>query len=160
MANPRTLARLEARILQRAAYCLEFEVSDPRATFITLTKVKLARDLSTAVVSYSVLGSEADRRRTQHMLEDASGFIQRQVARVLKTRRVPRLSWMFDDSVEYAAEIDRKIRDALLGDREVNPEAHADMNVDEDDSEEADELAEVEYESFLSAQDEEEDERR
>lgn len=150
MASPRTLARLEARILQRAAHCLEFEVADPRASFITLTSVKLARDLSTARVSYSVLGSPADRSRTQHMLEDASGFIQRQVAKVLKTRRMPRLTWAYDDSVEYAAEIDRKIKEAMRGDREINPSAHADVDVE---SEEASEMAEVEYEEFLTSED-------
>jgi len=153
MASPRTLARLEARILQRAAHCLEFEVADPRASFITLTSVKLARDLSTAKVSYSVLGTQADRSRTQHMLEDASGFIQRQVAKVLKTRRMPRLTWAFDDSIEYAAEIDRKIKQAMKVDREINPEAHAGVDVE---AEEADEMAEVEYEEFLSDPDEDE----
>ena len=31
MANPRTIAKLEARIHERVSYCLQFEVSDPRA---------------------------------------------------------------------------------------------------------------------------------
>jgi hypothetical protein len=39
MANPRTIARLEARILERAAMCLQGEVSDPRASFITALTV-------------------------------------------------------------------------------------------------------------------------
>ena len=45
MANPRTIARLEAQIRRRAAYCLQFEVADPRATFITITRVELSSDL-------------------------------------------------------------------------------------------------------------------
>ena len=39
MVSPRTIARLEARVLERAAYCIEFEISDPRSAFITLTRV-------------------------------------------------------------------------------------------------------------------------
>ena len=51
MANPRSIARLEARIHERVAHCLEFEVSDPRSAFITVTKVELSTDLSIARTS-------------------------------------------------------------------------------------------------------------
>ncbi len=140
MANPRTIARLEARILQRAAYCVEFELNDPRSAFITLTHVKLTNDLAGAHIKYSVLGSPSERSKVEHMLVDASGFIQRQVGRVLQTRRVPRLTWEYDDSIEHAAEMDRRIREALERDRAINPSAHAEAPkpeaVPEDEDEE------------------------
>jgi ribosome-binding factor A len=125
LANPRTIARLEARIKERAAYCLEFEVSDPRAAFITLTGVKLTKDLSHARVSYSVLGDDADKSRAKHMLESAAGFIQRQVGRVLQVRRVPRLSFEYDDSIEHAAHMETVIREALERDRRIAAEREA-----------------------------------
>ena len=80
MANPRTIARLEARILERAAVCLQSEVSDPRASFITVTRVKLSPDLSSGRIYYSVLGTEGDKSKAEHMLESAAGFLQRQIA--------------------------------------------------------------------------------
>lgn len=123
MANPRTIARLEAQILRRAAYCLQFEVSDPRSTFITLTRVELSKDLTHAKVFWSVLGDESERTRVEHMLESATGFIQRQVASVLKTRVTPRLRFVYDDSLAEAARLDQLIRDARRRDREINPEA-------------------------------------
>ena len=58
MASPKTIARLEAQILRRIAHCLQFELSDPRAGFITVTRVELSKDINTARVSYSVLGGE------------------------------------------------------------------------------------------------------
>lgn len=121
MANPRTIARIEARILERAAYCLQFEVNDPRATFITLTRVKLSTDLTSAKIYYSVLGAAADKSKVAHMLDHAGGFIQRQVARVLELRRVPRLSWIYDDSAEQAADLAKLIREARERDMEINP---------------------------------------
>jgi ribosome-binding factor A len=156
MTNPRTIARLEARILQRAAYCVQFELSDPRLALVTLTKCELSNDLGSAKLSYSVFGSDADQRRTQRALEDAAGFVQRQVARVLETRKVPRVSWIFDESIRKAAEMDRTIREALERDRAVNPGAHPDLagppepqpEVELDELAEA-ELVEDEYEEFL-----------
>jgi len=121
MANPRTIARLQERIKERAAYCLQFELNDPRASFLTITRVELAHDFSHAKVFYSVLGDDADRKLTARMLQSAGGFIQRQVARVLETRRVPHLSWIFDGSTQQAAELDRLIREARERDRAINP---------------------------------------
>jgi len=121
MANPRTIARLQERIRERAAYCLQFEVNDPRASFITITRVVLSPDIGFAKIFYSVLGGEADKNKAEHMLQSAGGFIQRQVARVLETRRVPHLRWIFDGSTEQAADMDRLIREAREHDRAINP---------------------------------------
>ncbi len=117
MANPRTIAKLEARIHERAAHALEFEVRDPRNVLVTITKVELANDLSHAKIFYSVLGGKSDRSKAEHMLASAGGFIQRQVARVLETRKVPHLSWEFDASIEQAQKLDSAIRKALERDR-------------------------------------------
>lgn len=121
MANPRTIARIESRILERAAYCLQFEVNDPRASFITITRVKLSTDLSSGKVYYSVLGGESDKSKAQHMLDHAAGFIQRQVSRVLEMRRMPRLSFIFDASSENAADVARLIAEARERDMRINP---------------------------------------
>ncbi|MEY2786794.1 MAG: ribosome-binding factor RbfA [Planctomycetota bacterium] len=123
MANPRTIARLQERIRERAAYCLQFELNDPRAGFITITKVELTADLSIAKIHYSVLGEASDRTKVAHMLEHASGFIQRQIGRVLELRRLPSLRWIYDASAEEAADIDRIIREARERDKRINPGA-------------------------------------
>lgn len=153
MANPRTLARIAARIKERAAHCVEFELSDPRASFITVTRVEVSSDLSQARIFYSVLGSQAEKSKAAHMLEDASGFVQRKIARVLKTRRVPRVVWSYDDSIEYAARMDQAIRDALRRDEEIHPGAHGGLPVD-DDADPGDGVVDREYEQFIEEQDE------
>jgi ribosome-binding factor A len=119
MANPRTIARMESRIRERAAYCLQFELNDPRAGLVTITRVELAKDLSTGKIHYSTLGDQVDRNKCRAMLDSAAGFIQRQVARVLETRTVPHLSFHFDESLERAANMDRLINEALKKDDEV-----------------------------------------
>jgi ribosome-binding factor A len=121
MANPRTLARLEARIHERAAYCLQFEINDPRAGFITILRVELSSDAASGKIFYSVLGDDSDRSKAAHMLEGARGYIQRQVARVLAMRRIPHLTWEYDDSIEKAADLDLLIREARKRDKSINP---------------------------------------
>jgi ribosome-binding factor A len=155
MTNPRTKARIEARIRERTAYCVEFELNDPRSSFITITGVEISTDLSVAKILYSVYGGEADRSRAMHMLEDATGFVRKQVGRVLKTRRVPRLVWIYDDSVEYQEKMEATIRDAIRHDREVNPGAHEDL-VYESEEEDPESAVEREYLEFLNADEEEE----
>jgi ribosome-binding factor A len=121
MANPRTIARLEGLIKRRAAHCLQFELNDPRAGFVTILRAELSSDLSSAKIHYSVLGDANDRSRVQHMLEHAGGFIQHQVGRVLHLRRIPHMRWIYDDSIAEAARMDELIRDARARDRAINP---------------------------------------
>ena len=156
MANARTKAKIEARIRERVAYCLEFEVNDPRSSFITITGCEVSNDLSVAKVRYSVMGTPGERSKVAHMLEDATGFIRKQVGRVLKTRRIPRLTWFYDDSVEYQEEVESKIEAALRRDREVNPSAHSDMEL-RPKTADAEAEVEREYVEFLTEQEEEEE---
>ncbi|MHC4891865.1 MAG: 30S ribosome-binding factor RbfA [Planctomycetota bacterium] len=151
MTNPRTIAKLQARILERAAHCVEFEIADPRLGMVTLTRCELSADLGHAKLLYTVMGGGVEKRQTQRVLEDAAGFVQRQVGRVLQTRRIPRIHWQLDESIEYADEMDRKIRDALNRDREVRGERGPGPHgvVDEEEQ-----LVEQEYEDFLEEQDE------
>lgn len=128
MANQKTIGRLQAQIQRRVAYCLQFELADPRASFVTVTKVELSSDLARAKIYYSVLGGEADRSKTSHMLEGASGFVRRQLGRVLETRTIPALTWVYDPSAEDAANMTRLIaearrRDEAIRGENVGPEA-------------------------------------
>ena len=154
MVHPRSKARIEARILERVAHCVTFELNDPRATFITVTRVEASDDLATAKVFYSVYGTEGEKTRTARMLEDASGFVRKQVARVLNTRRVPALRWIYDDSIERTAQMQQTIQDALERDRAINPSAHAEVPPAAPE-EKPDEI-EREYLDFLQAQEDEE----
>jgi ribosome-binding factor A len=156
MTNPRVKARIEARIHERVAYCVEFELKDPRATFITITRVEISDDLSSAKIFYSVYGTEGDKSRTAHMLEDATGFVKKQVGRVLQTRRIPALRWIYDDSIERSAEMHKTISEALEKDRAINPAAHEEIPRPPEDAPEAE--LDREYLDFLQAQEDEEPE--
>jgi ribosome-binding factor A len=132
MASPKTIARLEAVIQRRAAHCLQFEVTDPRSGFVTITGVELSPDLAVAKISYSVLGDEAVRSKVGHLLEHATGFVQRQVAGVLRLRRAPQLRFVFDESIAEAARLDQLIREARRRDAEISGKSEDEPDAPDD----------------------------
>lgn len=94
-------SRLAARIRERVANVVLFELQDPRIEpgRLTITRVRLASDLSTCKVFYSVLGSDADRSKTHHALTAATGHIQREVGKILRTRTIPRFQFEYDEAI-------------------------------------------------------------
>ncbi len=125
MANPRTIARIEAAIQRRAAHCLQHEISDPRGQFITIVRVELNSDLSVAKLFYSVLGSTSERSQAAQMLEHATGFIRKQVGRVLETRSLPVLRFLEDTTASDAEQMDDMITQALRKDRQIRGQDEA-----------------------------------
>ncbi len=105
MVNEIRLKRLSEVVKQRASEVILLELKDPRIGFVTVTRVKLARDLTMATVFWSIIGSPGDRSKAAHALEDARGFIQRAVARAMQTRVTPRLTIQYDPSLERAQKV-------------------------------------------------------
>jgi len=101
------LKRLSQLVQRRASEIVLYELKDPRMGFVTITRVKLSGDLRHAVIFYSVVGSDADRSRTEHALEHAQGYVQGQIASALKTRVTPIIRFEYDASVEGSVRVSR-----------------------------------------------------
>jgi ribosome-binding factor A len=85
------------------------ELKDPRIGFVTVTGVETSRDLRTARVFVSVLGSERKRENTLAGLEAAHGVLQGRIARELRMKWTPQLTFEYDDSVERGVRISQLI---------------------------------------------------
>jgi len=91
------------------------ELKDPRLGFLSLTEVRLTRDLSQAIVFCSIL--EADKQQqTMETLTRASGFLRSRLAERMRARSVPAIKFIHDDSLQKGAEMDALIQRALSGD--------------------------------------------
>jgi len=86
-------------------------VHDPGIGFITLTRVKVSPDLQLARVYYSSLGDEKARRDTAKALERATPYLRRQVGSRVKLRRVPELTFEFDESIAHQDRVEQVLRD-------------------------------------------------
>ena len=140
MADARRIKRLEQAILQTVGPAISQSLADPRLSMITVTRIRLSRDLSIARVNWSCLGSDADRSKAQHALEDARGMLQGMVANRLRTRVTPHLEFHFDESMEKAARVSEILGQIAQERRER--EGDMDEEAAEEAEEEEDEQAE------------------
>src|SRR5438552_15279823 len=95
MPAPRRIARLQQLILEVAAETVQRELRDPRLGFVTLTHVRLSPDVSDAVVYWSVLGGDPERRNAARALSKAAPIVQSIVGKAIGTRPTPSLTFRF-----------------------------------------------------------------
>jgi ribosome-binding factor A len=94
------------------------ELRDPRIGFVTVTGVETSPDLRQAQVFVSVLGSDKKREKTLEGLEAAHGVLQAQIARELRLKRTPQLTFAYDDSVERGVRMSKLIDELAPDDHE------------------------------------------
>ena len=85
------------------------ELKDPRIGLVTVTGVDTAADLRHAIVYVSVLGSGRKRNATLAWLEAAHGLLQSRLARELRMKRTPQLTFEYDPSVERGVRMSQLI---------------------------------------------------
>ena len=95
------------------------KLKDPRVGFVTVTSVDVAPDLKRALVYYTVLGEEGDRKATRAALRSASGHLRRVIGREVRLKFLPELDFREDQSVESADRVEK----LLMKLKEDNAEA-------------------------------------
>ncbi len=113
MASPKRQHQVEKQILRRLALALQRDLKDPRAGFVTITRVEITADLTHAKVYWSVLDPR-ERSRMEHVFRSAHGFLRTLVARDLQLRNAPQLSFHFDESLAF----DERLEEILRRERE------------------------------------------
>ena len=83
------------------------ELEDPRIGFVTVTSVETSPDLRSARVYVSVLGGEAEREATLAGLRSSHGVLQATIAREMRIKRTPTLSFHYDETPERGVRISR-----------------------------------------------------
>lgn len=97
--------RIASNIVKELSYILAYEVKDNDIKFVTVTDCKLASDLSYAKIYVTVF--EKDKiDSTIKALNDAAGFIRKELASRIDVRHTPELSFVYDESIEYGKKIE------------------------------------------------------
>ena len=74
---------------------------------VSVTETDVAPDLKTAYVYVSIYGaSEEQTARTFAILQESAGFIRHELAKVMRMRTVPALTFRMDRSMSYGAKMD------------------------------------------------------
>jgi len=103
--------RLDSQIRQELADLLHREMKDPRIGFATITRVETARDLGTAKVWVSIMGTDDEREETMKALTDAAPWLRRQLGGRLTLRHIPQLAIRHDNSIEAWDRVLRLLRE-------------------------------------------------
>ena len=92
---------------------LEGKIKDNRvSTFLSITNVKVSKDLSYADVYVSDIRGKTTEKEIEG-LQSAAGFIQAQLATVMHIKKTPRLRFHADSSVGDAFNLIKKIEELV-----------------------------------------------
>ncbi len=98
--------RLGLEIQRALAEIIRNDLHDPRiGTMCSIIKTELSNDLQYCKVFITVYGSAEEKKNTFEGLEKAKGFIKRQLSGYIQVRKMPELTFVPDDSIEYSIHI-------------------------------------------------------
>lgn len=98
--------RVAEHIRQILSDVFLFEMNDPRLAGLTVTEVKIDRELQFANVYVGALGDDEREDEVVAALERATGFLRRHVAQRLRTRTTPQLIFHWDPRIAEAQKMD------------------------------------------------------
>lgn len=107
MASHR-IEKINGQIQRELSLIIQQKIKDSRLKKDTLsiTQVKAAPDLKTATVYISTFGTAEEKQEVLQLLDNAKGFLRRDLGKVLKVHSIPALTFKLDDSVEYGMHIE------------------------------------------------------
>ena len=83
---------------------------------VSVTKADVSPDLKNAKIYISVLGkSEEESRETFAAIRENAATIRYELAHIMRSRTVPELHFLWDDTMEYGDKIDRLIKELHKG---------------------------------------------
>ena len=100
--------RLNNSFVEHISSILRTEIKDERINFVTVTAAKITNDLSFAKIYVTVL-NDKERDNIIKLLNKASNFIERELSKRIDIRKMPNITFVYDESLEYAANIENII---------------------------------------------------
>lgn len=100
--------RLNNSFVEHISQIIRTEIKDPRINFVTVTAASITNDLSFAKVYVTVL-NDSERDSVLKVLNKASNFIERELSKRVDIRKMPNITFVYDESIEYATNIENII---------------------------------------------------
>jgi ribosome-binding factor A len=108
--------RVADQIQRELPELIRQEVKDPRVGMLTITEVEVNRDMEFAKVYFTTLGGEPEHAACLQGLQRASGFLRSLLSHRMQLRVVPKLTFVYDRSVEYGIQLTHLIESAVAED--------------------------------------------
>ena len=99
--------RLGEQIRRELAGALGEIISHPHASFLSITAVRITRDLSYGKVYIThIIQDKSERTELLKLLNSKSKQFQAYLFKRLSIRKIPELTFLYDNSVEYGAKME------------------------------------------------------
>ena len=102
--------RISGLIQKTLSEILQKRVKDPRLEMVTITAVRMTRDLRLARIYFSTPGGEERQQAALLGFESALGFVKRTLARELGLRYMPDIQFFYDETFDYGASIENLLK--------------------------------------------------
>ena len=99
--------RISGLIQKTLSDVLQKRVKDPRLEMITITGVRMNRDLRLARIYFSTPGGKKRQQDAIQGFKSALGFVKRTLAHQLGLRYMPDIQFIYDETFDYGASIDK-----------------------------------------------------
>ena len=106
MPTPLRMKRINDRIKQVLSVVLISKIDDPRLAGVSVTDVKVDRELDYANIYVSSLNGAKSSREVIAGLNHARGYLKHEIAQEVDLRVMPRLRFFWDPTPERADRID------------------------------------------------------
>ena len=103
------ISRVAEQIQRELSKLIQIDITDPRVKLVTVSAIKLSKDMNHAKVYVSTLGDVADIAKTVLVLNGAAAFLRRGLAKSLQLRVTPELRFFIDESFVYSQYISKTL---------------------------------------------------
>lgn len=127
------MQRLADQIQREVAGLIRSELKDPRLGMVTISAVKVSKDMGYAEIYVTVLGKEldVDYAPSLAILNNAAGFLRGALGKSLQVRMIPRLRFHYDEVVVRGNRMAELIHQAIDAD-EKNQQQSAEIQTNDD----------------------------
>jgi ribosome-binding factor A len=121
MPSKLRVERIADRIRQELSEMMIREVQDPRLSGVSITDVKVDRELAYADVYVSAVEGHERAEEVLQGMESASGFLRHALAERIDLRTFPRLRFHWDSTPERADHIERLLAELKEEEQQRGP---------------------------------------
>ena len=110
--------RVGAQLQRELSRLIHDEVDAPGLGMVTVQEVRVVRDFSQAKVFFTVMDNSLSREDCAKRLNQAAGHLRWLLGHELKLRTVPKLLFVYDESVEQGERLASLIEQAVATDHQ------------------------------------------
>ena len=98
--------KIEDFLKKEISQIISSQVKDPRYKFLNIVDVKCSSDLGVAKVFYTIINGDISDSPDKRSLEKFSSMVRSKLSKFMQIRRVPKLIFKYDKSLERYNNID------------------------------------------------------